>query len=127
MRFHSPDLNDVYTISASQGGRTRSVSLEAGEWNLMALVDGYRSVNDILKYSAVEPDIALKKLAQLKLAGIITKTERKEIPGKPAANVNIDKMVNRLANLFEDYLTDKNRGKPIERKITRTVLEETEN
>lgn len=117
-----PDMDAVYTISASQGGRTRNVSLEAGEWNLMALVDGYRTVNEILKYAAVERDEALKKLAQLKLAGIITKTERKQTTTKSSGN--IDKMVNRLANLFEDYLTEKNRGNPVERKITRTVLEE---
>lgn len=116
-----PDLNDVYTISASQGGRTRRVSLEAGEWNLMALVDGYRSINDILKYSSVEREQALRKLAQLKLAGIITKTDKKQAPEKPSQN--IEKMVNRLANLFEDYLTEKNGGKMVDRKVTQTIVE----
>lgn len=115
--FTSKD--DVYIISAAQGGRTRDVSLEAKEWNIMALVDGYRSINEVCKYSTLNEADALKKLAQLKLAGIITKTEKKEIK----TSDNMEKMVNRLANLFEDYLTEKSQNRLSDRQITKSVME----
>lgn len=114
-----PDLEAVYTISASQAGRERAVTLQAAEWNIMALVDGRRTVNEICKVSSVDPNEALKKLAQLKLSGIITKTENKEKSSSP----EMEQMVNRLANLFEDYLTEKTANRLIERKVTKTYVE----
>jgi hypothetical protein len=114
-----PDLEAVYTISASQAGRERAVTLQAAEWNIMALVDGRRTVNEICKVSPVDPNEALKKLAQLKLSGIITKTENKERPSSP----EMEQMVNRLANLFEDYLTEKTANRLVERNVTKTYVE----
>lgn len=114
-----PDLEAVYTISASQAGRERAVTLQAAEWNIMALVDGRRSVNEICKVSPVDRNEALKKLAQLKLSGIITKTEKKERPSSP----ELEQMVNRLANLFEDYLTEKTANRLVERNVTKTYVE----
>ncbi len=114
-----PDLDAVYTISASQGGRSRAVTLQADEWNIMALVDAHRTVNEICTLSPVDRDDTLKKLAQLKLAGIITKTKKKERP--PSSD--LEKMVDRLANLFEDYLTEKTANRPVHRKITKTYVE----
>lgn len=115
-----PSLDDVYVISAAQGGRTRDVSLEAKEWNIMALVDGYRTIKEVCKYSTLSENDALKKLAQLKLAGIITKTEKKEIK----TSGNIETMVNRLANLFEDYLTEKTHNRLSDRQVTKTIMEQ---
>jgi len=114
-----PDLETVYTISASQGGRARAVTLKAEEWNIMALVNGHRTVNDICKASPVDRSETLKKLAQLKLAGIITKTEKKETPSSPG----LEQMVNRLANLFEDYLTEKTANRLVKREVTKTYVE----
>lgn len=119
-------LDDVYVISAAQGGRTRDVALEAKEWNIMALVDGYRSVREVCKASTLDDNDALKKLAQLKLAGIITKTEKKEIkmPADAKTSDGIESMVNRLANLFEDYLTEKSRNRMTGNRITKTTMEQ---
>ena len=119
-------LDDVYIISAAQGGRTRDVALEAKEWNIMALVDGYRSVREVCKASTLDDNDALKKLAQLKLAGIITKTEKKEIkmPADAKTSDGIETMVNRLANLFEDYLTEKSRNRMTGDRITKTTMEQ---
>jgi hypothetical protein len=114
-----PDLEAVYTISASQAGRERAVTLQAAEWNVMALVDGRRSVNEICKVSPIDRNETLKKLAQLKLSGIITKTEKKERPSSPG----LEQMVNRLANLFEDYLTEKTANRLVERNVTKTYVE----
>ncbi|MBU8934112.1 MAG: DUF4388 domain-containing protein [candidate division Zixibacteria bacterium] len=114
-----PNLDDVYTISAAQAGRSRTVSMRAAEWNIMALVDGHRSLTQICKLSPVEQDETLKMLAQLSLAGIITKTDR-----SPAeTSVNLEKMTNRLANLFESYLTEKTANRMVGRRITKTTVE----
>ncbi len=119
-------LDDVFVISASQGGRTRDVALEAKEWNIMALVDGYRSIREVCKASTLDDNDAIKKLAQLKLAGIITKTVRKEIPmtSETKSADGIETMVNRLANLFEDYLTEKSRNRMTGDVVTKTTMEQ---
>ncbi len=119
-------LDDVFVISAAQGGRTRDVALEAKEWNIMALVDGYRSIREVCKASTLDDNDAIKKLAQLKLAGIITKTERKELPmtTETKSADGIETMVNRLANLFEDYLTEKSRNRMTGDVVTKTTMEQ---
>jgi hypothetical protein len=113
-----PDLDAVYTIAASQAGRARAVTLHAEEWNIMALVDGHRTLRDICEVSPLGKEETLKKLAQLKLAGIITKTDRKGTP----QGTELEKMVNRLATLFEDYLTEKTASRTIHRTVTRTFV-----
>lgn len=113
-----PDTNAVYCISAAQAERPRDIYLQGPEWNIMALVDGYRSIEDIVRLASYDRNETLKKLAQLKLAGIITKTEKKATETK-----ELDQMVNRLAGLFEDYLTDKTTNRLGDRKITQTFLE----
>ena len=113
-----PDLEAVYTISASQAGRTRDVSLIAGEWNVMALADGHRSLNEVCRLNSAGREDTLKTLAHLKLAGLITKTEKKEKASSP----ELENMVNRLAGLFEDYLTAKTATRTVERNITKTLV-----
>ncbi len=120
-----PDLDAVFTISASQEGRRREVSMEANEWNIMALVDGRRSLNEICKLAGGEREETLKKLARLKLAGLITKTDR--TPQSETVSPQLDKMVNRLAGLFEDYLSAKSQTvRPVNRMVTETLIEEVD-
>jgi len=120
-----PDLNAVYTISAAQGGRSRDVALQAEEWNIMALVDGYRTLEEVTKYSPLPREETLKKLAHLKLAGLITKTEKHG--GETAdSGGELETMVNRLAGLFEDYLTQKSGSGTSDRKISRIFLEQVD-
>ena len=115
-----PNLNDVYTISATQSGRKRDVKMMAQEWNIMTLVDGYRDLEEICKLSPLDKNKTLIKLSQLKLAGIITKTEKKE----KQENIKIEKMINRLSGLFEDYLTDKAGTQMSKSRISQTILEQ---
>ena len=117
-----PDLDRVYTISATQGERTRSVSLKAGEWNIMALVNGQRSINEICQLSPLDRDATLKKLAQLKLAGLLTTTERKETAA--STNGDLSGMVDRLAGLLEDYLTAKSGSHLSSRRLTTDIVGE---
>jgi hypothetical protein len=99
-----PDLNAVYTISATQGGRPRAVTFEATQWNIMALVDGHRSISQIVASSPHSQEETLRSLAQLKLAGIITPAGR---PAASTTSADLEGMITRLAGLFEDYLTRK--------------------
>ncbi len=111
-----PDLKSVYTISASQGGRPRAVTLEASQWNIMALVDGYRTIDDIVASSPLEHDETLRCLAQLKLAGIITPSGRTTKPPEQTTDAepkpDLEVMISKLAGLFEDYLSRKSSTPP---------------
>lgn len=118
-----PDFETVYTISAAQKDRPRSVKLEAEEWNLMALVNGNRSINELVAASSMPEDVCLRTMAKLKLAGIVTSVQRK--PSKPAESPELEKMVSRLAELFEDYLTEKSRPQTVDRNVSHLVLGES--
>lgn len=124
-----PDWETVYAISSAQGGRTRSVSLEAPQWNVMALVDGRRSVNDICSTSPLGRDETLKRLAQLKLAGIITPAGARDTADTragAASNANLEAMITNLATLFENYLNQRTTSStPVNRMTTRTLSGET--
>jgi hypothetical protein len=114
-----PDLDAVYTISASQAGRSRQVSLKANEWNIMALVDGHRSLEEVSRLSPLGREETLSRLAQLKLAGLITKTDA----NGNSSTRRLEEMISRLASLFEDYLTEKPTPRPGNRRVTQTYLE----
>ncbi len=116
-----PDVQAVMTISASQSGRSRDVALEAGEWNILALVDGHRSLNQICQHSPLDEQTTMSKLAQLKLAGLITQTERRP----QTSSDQLEKMIERLAGLFESYLNEKSSGRlqTASRRISETILE----
>ncbi|RKX28222.1 MAG: hypothetical protein DRP47_04890 [Candidatus Zixiibacteriota bacterium] len=114
-----PDLEAVYTISATQAGRPREINMQAKEWNIMALVNGRRSLEQICELSPIGREETIETLAQLSLAGIITKTDRRP----EGSTVNLEKMVNRLANLFESYVTEKSVNRMTDRNITKTTLE----
>ena len=109
-----PDLDAVYSISASQAGRTRDIALHASEWNNMALVDGHRSINEICKMADGKREFTLMRLAQLKLAGLITPTER---TSAPVIGSNLEQMVERLSDLFEDYL-NRQSDTPVHESVT---------
>lgn len=111
------DFETIYMISSAQSRKRRDVSFEPDEWNIMALVDGRQTVEQVCKVSSVDRNRTLVALAKLKLAGIITVSDK---PTHPAGN-GIETMVNRLAGLFEEYLTEKNVSKS---RITRVTTKE---
>lgn len=97
------DGNVVYTLATTEAQRMRDVALRGAEWNVMTLVNGYRTVSDIVAASPMGHDETLRVMAQLKLAGMIAPAEVTPLP--PTSD--IDGQINRLARLFEDYLTEK--------------------
>ena len=115
-----PDVDAVYTIAATQAGLKREVAMPATEWNIMALVDGHRTIKEICEMSQIGYDETLIRLARLKIAGIITECEKKT--ESPTA-MPLDQMVNRLANLFEEFLAQKTVTKTSQQRLKTAFLE----
>lgn len=118
-----PDLSVVYVIANSFSGRKRAVTMEATEWNAMALVNGLRTIEEICNLSTMGREDTLKHLAGLKLAGLIVPSDKPAVKST-AATSNLDHMVNRLAGLFEDYLSAKTTTQAPVRQITKTYIGE---
>lgn len=108
-----PDLSHTYTISATQGERTRTVSMAADEWNIMALVNGQNSLEEICRLAGSDRKTTLTRLAQLKLAGLITQTEKKD-----RTSGELEKMVDSLSGLLESYLTDRTKNRLNQHDLT---------
>ncbi len=108
-----PDPKQVYRISKSESGRTRAVSLKASEWNVMALVDGHRSLHGICQASPFKDHETLNRMAQLKLAGLIEAGPNRETP--EAKSSNLEPMVAELSRLLESYLTEKSSSPTVSR------------
>jgi len=97
-----PDFSTVFAVAPSEPGQNRDVSLQPEEWNVLALVDARRDINEIVAASSLESVDVLKHLASLQLAGLIRPVEKRSSGGQ-----TLDNMVDRLCGLIEDYLADK--------------------
>jgi len=97
-----PDFSTIYSLAPSHPGQVRDISLEPEEWNILALIDNHRDINDILAVSPLGSLETLKRLASLQLAGLICPS------GKAGAQRDhLETMVERLGELIEDYLSQK--------------------
>jgi hypothetical protein len=94
-----PDFDTILRIAPAIAGIRKDISLDMAEWNVLALVDGARSISEIVDVSVLPEMETLEKLAALKLAGLIEKTERKVTEFD-----HLNDMVDRLSGLLEDYL-----------------------
>ncbi len=117
-----PDLDCVYRLASSESGRTRAVTLKASEWNVMALVNGHLSVNQICDSSSFGRHETLNRLAQLRLAGLIEPTDKSDDNGQnhPA----LEQMVGNLSQLLENYLAEKTPTTTVDRGVTRIITGE---
>lgn len=102
LKDYLPDFQTVYQLAPSEPGQKRDLSLEPEEWNVLALINGHRSVNDIVAASSMESIETLKRLASLQLAGLIGPTDKPATDGDKLAV-----MADRLGQLIEDFLTDR--------------------
>lgn len=97
-----PDFSTVFAVAPSEPGQKRDISLLPEEWNILALIDGRRDINEIVAASSLEAVETLKHLASLQLAGLIRPADTRTSEGE-----TLDNMVDRLCRLIEDYLVDK--------------------
>ena len=102
LKDYLPDFSAVFRLALSEPGQKRDISLEPEEWNVLALVDGHRDINEILTASRLESIETLKHLASLQLAGLVSPVEKPATDGDRLAV-----MADRLSLLIEDFLTDR--------------------
>ncbi len=94
-----PDFSSVLAISPASTDREAKISLNAGEWNLLSLITGHRTIEEIVKLVQLPKVTTLNKLAALKLAGLIKVVATPE--EKPD---RIKTMVEKVAGLLDEYL-----------------------
>lgn len=95
-----PNFDRPLKISEATCGRGKDISLKPEEWNLLAMIDGRTSINDLIEQCDYPEVKTIERLASLKLAGLIIESE------KPAeSGDHLALMVSRVSGLLEDYLT----------------------
>jgi hypothetical protein len=102
IKDYLPDFSTVYRLAPSEPGQKRDISLEPEEWNILALIDGHRDINDILAVSMLETIQTLKHMTSLQLAGLIT-----PVVDQGGDSDELSIMADRLSQLIEDFLTDR--------------------
>lgn len=105
LKDHLPDFSTVFRLATSEPGQKRDLHLEPEEWNILALVDGRRDINDIVAAAPLESILTLKHLATLQLAGLIRPSDKSVSDGP-----GLEAMVDRLGRLIEDYLVTRPAG-----------------
>jgi len=97
-----PPLDSILKLAPASDGRKRDIELEAEEWNLLAAIDGYTSINRILEKVPMGRLEALGRIKAFLLAGlvIITEAESKEIP-----LTRFEGMLEKLDKTIEKYLS----------------------
>ncbi len=105
LKDYLPDFTTIFRLAPSEPGQKRDLHLEPEEWNILALVDGRRDINDIVAASSLESILTLKHLATLQLAGLIRPSDKSVSDGP-----GLEAMVDRLGHLIEDYLVTRPAG-----------------
>ena len=112
-----PDFEDLVNINTAPEARQSNILLETAEWNLLSLINGRNTVDDIVRRSSLPRVKALQKLAGLKLAGLVTtgkKTDKE--PDR------LESMINRVTGLMDDYLQQKKQN-PVEEKTSMQMID----
>ncbi|MCP4703736.1 MAG: DUF4388 domain-containing protein, partial [candidate division Zixibacteria bacterium] len=71
-----PDFGKPLKISEATCGRGKDISLGPEEWNLLAMVNGSASISDLIEQSDYPEVKTIERLASLRLAGLITESEK---------------------------------------------------
>jgi hypothetical protein len=95
-----PDFEQVLTIAPTPIERKTDLSFQSDEWNLLALVNGRRTINEIIDISHLPKMETVQKLAALKLAGLITESGK---AGEEETD-RLTVMIDRVGRLFDEYL-----------------------
>ncbi len=117
-----PGEEIVLEISTTEKDRNRNISLYSDEWNIMSLVNGQRSIKQIISRSKIGKEETEVTISKLMLSGIIKEAD---LSTQPESN-EIGDMVNRLAGLFEDYLNDSSSTVNSKSRLTTTILEKSD-
>lgn len=102
IKDYLPDFSVIFTLASSEPNQKREITLEPEEWNILGLIDGRRTIEEIIHSSPLDSIEALKRLASLQLAGLVRPTKSAVSNGDKLAG-----MVDRLSQLIEDYMTER--------------------
>ncbi|MCH9030846.1 MAG: DUF4388 domain-containing protein [candidate division Zixibacteria bacterium] len=106
LRDTLPSLDTVFAISQAATNHPMDINLNPEEWNIMALINGRRTIRDVIEISNLSEVDTLKKLAALKLAGLVSETEVENIiaTGAEQEDNKLEKKMSQLTTLLEEYL-----------------------
>jgi hypothetical protein len=95
-----PAFERALRLAPAEDGRKKDIALAAEEWNVLTLVDGTRTIYEILDASETDRLLTLRTLAGLHSAGLVTEADApsEHLPDELVA------MGNRLTELLESYL-----------------------
>ena len=108
LRDSLPAMDARLSIAQTFEGHRIDVALSPEEWNLLALIDSRRTIRDIIEVSNLSEVESLKRLAALKMAGLVMEVETDEsdmTSDTQAGGINrLEGMMTRLAGMLEEYL-----------------------
>lgn len=108
LRDSLPAMDARLSIAQTFEGHRIDVALSPEEWNLLALIDNRRTIRDIIEVSNLSEVESLKRLAALKMAGLVMEVETDEsdmTSDTQAGGINrLEGMMTRLAGMLEEYL-----------------------
>lgn len=97
-----PLSDTILVLSPQLPEKQMEMALTREEWSLLALVNGRRTAREIVRMSRIPERECLKRLGSLMTGGIL------QSAGEPPAETDrLAEMVDRLANLLENYLTSR--------------------
>ncbi|KPL03785.1 MAG: hypothetical protein AMJ90_03220 [candidate division Zixibacteria bacterium SM23_73_2] len=95
-----PSFETVLGLAVNDSDRSKDITLESGEWNILTLVNGYRDIKRVVEDSKQPKLETLKKLVGLLMAGLIEPVKK----STPPANTNrLEKSIEKLCKLLEKY------------------------
>lgn len=100
-----PPMDTVLALAPSEDNRAKDLFLRADEWNILTLVDGCRTIEDLISLSGLEKEGALSKIAGLFLSGLVQKVDSPRVEADSGA---LEDLVRQFSKLLEEY--SKNEG-----------------
>ncbi len=97
-----PPLNSVLVLETASDRRRRDIMLEADEWNILASIDGYTTINEILEKVAIGRLEALKIIKGLILAGLVSVVENK---GARPTTSHFESMMKQLDDTVTKFIS----------------------
>jgi hypothetical protein len=97
-----PLSDTILVLSPQLPEKQMELALTREDWSLLALVNGRRTAREIVRMSRIPERECLKRLGSLMTGGIL-----KSAAAQSAEADRLAEMVERLANLLENYLTSR--------------------
>jgi hypothetical protein len=97
-----PETDTVLALTPKPSDNQSEISLKSEEWNLLALIDGRRTIEEIIAVSPLPRHETLHRLAALKMAGLAAPAGKKR-----SDEDHLSSMADNLGRLLQEYLERK--------------------